>query len=225
MNKTPTIEELKEGRNYELLAVVDHARIKDFVLHQVMEDKKFIPYYMAYQTVLFLGALFFLSRAVALAFRGDFNYLIASIGALAFSLSFLIIIHELLHGIMLKLAGAPRISFGMVPGRFIFFVAADKFVLNRKSFMWVAFAPLVTVQIVTVLAIFLWAGEPLVYFPVMVMCVHSFFCAGDIALATLFYRYPEREVFTFDDAKGKTSYYYISGSEINPVSNSAAGKQ
>lgn len=209
MNQVPTVEELSSSQEYELLATVEHSRIKDFVLDQVMEDRRFIPYYMVYQTILFLGALFFFTRSVVLAVRGDWSYLLVSLGSVAFSLTFLVVIHELLHGLVLKLAGAPRINFGVVHGRFIFYAEADQFVMGKKDFLWVAFTPLVFIQIITLVLIILWYAQPLVFFPVMVMCIHSFFCAGDVALAALFYRFPGHDVFTYDNRNEKASYYYI----------------
>ena len=209
MRKTPSIEELNNPDLFELLGAVEHARIKDFVLSQVMEDRRIVPYYMIYQTALFLAAIFFLTRSVVLSIRGDSAYLLFTIGAIAFSLTFLVVIHELLHGLALKLAGAPKVSFGMVPGKFIFYAEADKFVLGRKPFLWIAFTPLIVVQIVTAILIIAVLTQPLVYFPVMVMCIHSFFCAGDIALAALFFRFQGREVFTYDDHEKRTSYYFV----------------
>jgi hypothetical protein len=209
MNKIPTVEELNNSQEYELLATVEHSRIKDFVLNQVMEDRRFIPYYMVYQTILFLGALFFFTRSVVLAIRGDLSYLLVSLGSVAFSLTFLVVIHELLHGLVMKIAGAPRINFGMVSGRFIFYAEADRFVMGKKTFFRVAFTPLIFVQIITLVLIVLWYKQPMVFFPVMVMCIHSFFCAGDVALAALFTRFPGHDIYTYDNRQEKASYYYI----------------
>jgi len=209
MKTTPSIEELNNRDLFDLLASVEHARIKDFVLSQVMEDRRIVPYYMFYQIALFLAAIFFLTRSIVLAIRGESAYLLFTIGAIAFSLTLLVVIHELLHGLVIKLAGAPKVSFGMVPGKFIFYAEADKFVLGRKLFLRVAFTPLVVIQIITAILIIAWFTQPLVYFPLMVMCIHSFFCAGDIALATLFFRFPGREVFTYDDHEKRTSYYFV----------------
>lgn len=209
MKNRPTIEDLNDPSRFELLASVQHSRIKDFVLSQVLEDRKIVPFYMIYQTALFLVAIFFLTRAIVLAIKGDSSYLFITLGAIVFSLTILVAVHELIHGMVLKLAGAPKVRFGMVPGRFIFYAEADKFVLSRKPFLWIAFTPLVVVQLVTAILIVFWFSQPLVYLPVMVMCIHSFFCAGDVALATLFYRFPGKEVYTYDDHKHKTSFYFL----------------
>lgn len=217
MKNNPTIEELQNSGNYELIARVKHAHIKEFVLRQVMQDKKFIPPYMIYQTLLFLGSVFFLTRAIVLAIRGNAEFLFVTIAAVVFSLTILVIIHELLHGLVLWMTGAPRVSFGRVKGRFIFYAAAHHHVLGKKDFSLVAFTPLVVVQAVTLLGIFIWYPDPMVYFPVMVMCIHSFFCAGDIALATLFHKYPGQEVYTYDDQEQKASLYYVSKQKVNSV--------
>jgi hypothetical protein len=49
---------------------------------------------------------------------------------------------------------------------------------------------------------------PAVYFPVMIMTIHSLFCAGDIIMLSLFYRYPGSELFTFDISEERKSYFY-----------------
>jgi hypothetical protein len=219
MRKNPTIEELQNSGDYELIARVKHAHIKEFVLRQVMQDKKFIPPYMVYQTLLFLGSVFFLTRAIVLAIRGNADFLIVTVVAIVFSMTLLVVIHELLHGVVLWMTKAPRVSFGRVKGRFIFYAAAHHHVLGRKAFNLVAFTPLVVVQIVTLAGIFIWYPQPMVFFPLMVMCIHSFFCAGDIALATLFHKYPGHEVFTYDDQDQKASLYYVSKQKVSSTLN------
>lgn len=180
---------------------------------------------MVYQTILFLAAIFFLTRSVVLAVKGDNNYLFVSLAGILFSLTVLVVIHELLHGIVLKLAGAPRIRYGMVPGKFIFYAEADLFVLGRKPFAFVALTPLIIIQILTIVGIAIWYNQSLVYFPLMVMCIHSFFCAGDIALLALFYRYPGREVYTYDNRAEQTSYYFMERENLSSSSSSADDMQ
>ena len=209
MSRTPTIEELHDASEFDLYASVEQKRIKDFVLQQVMTDKKIIPVYMIYQTLLFLGGLFFFTRSIILAIKGNPSYLLISSGAVVFSLTLLVVIHELLHGIALKLIGAPKIKFGGILSKFIFYAEADQFVLGKKSFQFVAFTPFVVVKILTFTGIILFFSVPLLYFFLMVMVIHSFFCSGDIALVTVFFRFPGKETFTYDNAMEKKSYYFV----------------
>jgi hypothetical protein len=208
MRKNPTVEELKDTDRYDLVASVEQGRIREFVVEQAMTDRKIIPVYMIYQTLLVFSGLFFLTRALVLAFRGEWSYLLFSAGAVVFSLTILVAIHELLHALALVLTGARRIRFGAVPGRFVFFAVADRHVMGKRSFILVALTPLVSVQVATAIGIGFWPDVPFVYFFLILMSMHSLFCAGDITLITLFYRFPGRKVFTFDNFSEKTSYFY-----------------
>jgi len=73
----------------------------------------------------------------------------------------------------------------------------------------VAFTPLVVVQLITLAGIVIWFSHPAVYFFLILMSVHSLFCAGDIGLASIFFRFPGRNVFTYDNPEAKKSYYYV----------------
>jgi hypothetical protein len=204
-----TIDDLNDPEKFELFASVDQSRIKEFVLQQVMSDKKIIPIYMIYQTLLFLTGIFFFTRAIVLAYRGNFIYLLLTMGAVLFSFTLLVAIHELLHGIALKLAGAPKVTFGGIIKKFIFFAEAENFILGKRSFLFVAFTPFVVMQVVTILGIIFWYSAPLLFFFLSVMVIHSFFCSGDVALVTIFYRFPGRDTFMYDNSAEKKSFYFV----------------
>ncbi|MCL1821248.1 MAG: DUF3267 domain-containing protein [Prolixibacteraceae bacterium] len=209
MNKKPSIKELHDSDKFELIAEVEYSRIKDFVLKFLFEDKKVVPAYMVYQMVMFIVGLFFFTRGIVFALRGSPIFLLVSFVGVVFSISFLVAFHELLHGIVQKFCGAPKVSFGRVPGKYIFYSEADKFVWGRRQYTLVALTPLIFVQIITFLGIIIFQDSHLFYFFMMVMCIHSFLCAGDVVMATVFYRFPGRNVYTFDNQKEKKSYYFV----------------
>jgi hypothetical protein len=209
MNSNPSIQDLNDPGQFELIAAVDQHRIKDFVLQQIMTDKKIVPVYMVYQTLFFLTAIFFLTRAIILGYRGNWMYLLVTALSIIFCFTLLVVIHESLHAIALKLSGAPKVTISGFWRKFIFFAEADQFVLGKNAFLFVALTPLVLVQIVTVIGIIIWFHQPLLYFFLMVMTIHSFFCSGDMALVTLFYRFPGRKIFTYDNHSEKRSYYFV----------------
>jgi hypothetical protein len=208
MNPKPLVQELNDPEKFELIASVDQDHIKDFVLEQVMSDKKIIPLYMVYQTLFSLMGLFFLTRAIILAFRGNFTYLLVTAASIIFSFTVLVAIHELLHALALKLSGASKVTISGNWRKFIFFAEADNFVLGKETFLFVALTPLVFVQIVTLIGIVIWFDVPFLYFFLIVMTIHSFFCSGDVALITLFYRYPGRKIYTYDNHSEKKSIYF-----------------
>jgi len=204
----PTIDELRNSDQYELIAKLDHNQIKEFVINQLSEKSVIIKTYMIYQVLMIMVGMFFFTRSIVFAFKGFFQPLYYSLAALVFSFSVLIIIHELLHGIALKLTGAKRISFGGYLKRFIFYAEADQFVINRKQFAFIALTPFFAVKLITLIGIFFFFHQPVFYFFIFVMSAHSLFCAGDIGLLSVFYKYKNAEIFTYDIKVEKTSYFY-----------------
>ncbi len=204
----PTIEELQNSEKFELVAELEHRQIKEFVIDQITTESKLIKGFMIYQGIMILVGLFFATRPIVLAMRGNSEPLIYLLGAIVFTFTLLIIIHELLHLLALKITGAPKITIGGYLKKFIFYAEADRHVLNRKQFALVALTPLLVVKAITLIAIILTIGEPAFYFWMFVMSVHSLFCAGDIGLLSFFDRFPNSKVFTFDVKEEKRSYFF-----------------
>mgnify|MGYP005624212457 CR=1 FL=1 len=204
----PTIEELQNSENYELVAELEHRQIKEFVIDQISTESRLIKGFMIYQGIIILVGLFFATRPIVLAMRGNSEPLFYLLGAIIFTFTLLIIIHELLHLLALKITGAPKITIGGYLKKFIFYAEADRHVLNRKQFELVALTPLVVVKAITLVAIVLTIGEPVFYFWMFVMSAHSLFCAGDIGLLSFFDRFPGSEVYTYDLQEEKRSYFF-----------------
>jgi len=212
----PTIKELQNEEKFELVAKLNHEQIKTFVIEQLTKKSKIIFAYMIYQTVMVFTGIFFVIYSFFTIFQGNFLPLIFVLAALVFSLSFLIIIHEGIHGIALKLTGAKTIRFGAYFRKFIFYAEANRHVLNRKQFMLIALAPLLVVQILTFAGIVLHLHQPFVYFWIITMSVHSLFCAGDVGLLSVFYS-SDNELYTFDVNEEKQSYFYRKKNQLKIV--------
>lgn len=204
----PSISELRNSDKYELMAQLNHQQIKEFVIDQLTGNGKIIKVYMIYQVIMIMIGMFFFTRSIVLAFKGDLIPLYCSLAALIFCFSVLIIIHELLHGIALKLAGSKRVTYGGYLKKFIFYAEADQFVINRRQFAFIALTPLFAVKLITLIGTIFLFDQPVFYFLIFVMSAHSLFCAGDIGLLSVFYKYKNTEIFTFDMKEEKTSYFY-----------------
>ena len=204
----PSIEELQGSGEFELIAELEHSQIKEFVIDQLSTDNRLARQYMYYQVVMVILGIFLITRSVVLLFRGNSEPLLYSLGGLVFSFSVLIPVHELLHGFSIKLTGARKVNYGAYLRKFIFYAEADRHVLNRKQFSFVALAPLVTVQFLTLLGIILLWYSVWVYSVAMIMSAHSLFCAGDIGLLSVFYTAGKDDIYTFDVKSEKKSYYY-----------------
>ena len=204
----PSIHDLRKSGDYELIGQLHHDEIKEFVMGQLSEGGKLVFYYLIYQIVMILLGLFFLTHSIVNAFNGIFEPLYYSLAAMVFYFSILIVVHESLHAVALKLTGAKKINFGGYLKKFIFYAEADQHVLNRKQFAFVALTPLVVVKLISLAGVVLYLNHPAIYFFIFLMSAHSLFCAGDIGLLTLFNYKGKTEIFTFDVKAEKTSYYY-----------------
>lgn len=204
----PTIRELRNPENFKLIAQVNHRQIKEFVIERLTSDGKIIRFYMYYQILMITVGMFFFTQSIVLAFKGDSVPMFYSLAALFFCFSALIVIHELLHGIALKLAGANRVTFGGYLKKFVFYAEADNFVINSRQFTFIALTPLVLVKLIALTGIIIFFSHPILYALIFVMSAHSLFCAGDIGLLSVFYQNREKEIYTFDVKAEKTSYFF-----------------
>lgn len=202
----PTIEELQNTENFELIGELEHSTIKSFVLEQLAQGGKLITGFMIYQILMLLAGMFFITRSIVLAYHDNWTPLVFSIVALLFSFTLLIPIHELLHGLALKLTGAKKVHYGAYLRKFIFYAEADRHVLNKSQFELIALAPFVVIKMITIVGLFIFLHSPVFYLMITIMATHSFFCAGDIGLLSIFYRY--ERVYTYDVRSDKKSYYF-----------------
>ena len=148
------------------------------------------------------------TKSVVVAFKGNSEPFIYILWSALFTFTILIIIHELLHGIALKFTGAKKIHFGAYLKKFIFYAEANRFVVNKKQFLVIALTPLFVIKIITIIGVSLFFYSPLMYFFIFVMSAHSLFCAGDIALLSIFYSFGNDKIFSFDEKTEKKSYYF-----------------
>ncbi len=206
--KNPTIDELQQNEEFELIGELSHSQVKNFVKENITDNSRLINYFMIYQIIMILLGLFFLTRSLMLAIKGNTESLIYAMAAIVFCFTLLVIIHELLHALALKITGAKHVSIGALPQKFIFYAEADKHVLNRKQFAFIALTPLIVIKLLTLAVLILYINQPLFYFSIIVMGIHSLFCAGDIVMLSIFYRFPGSEIFTFDIKKERKSYFY-----------------
>jgi hypothetical protein len=214
--KTPNIgkqkitpEDLKNENEFELLTEVSHKKLREFVVSQISEEKFIIRIYSIYQIVMISFFIFLLTSSIIHAFRGNPETL-AQIGwAILFSLSVLIVIHELLHALAYWIVGAKNISFGSDLKKFIFYALADKQVIASGPFHLVALTPFVIVKIMCTIGALYFFNVNSLYFFLTVMCLHSLFCAGDMAMLAFYNLHRGKAIYNYDDKNEGKTYFYI----------------
>ncbi|MEN8116944.1 MAG: DUF3267 domain-containing protein [Bacteroidota bacterium] len=205
----PTIKELNNKEKYELIAELNHQQIKEFVVNRLAEGGRLVKVFMIYQVIMIALGIVITVHSVLLSIRNHHHEpLLNIIVAVMFSFTALVIIHELLHGVAIKLTGAPKINYGAYFKKFIFYAEADRHVLNNKQFTFIALTPLVTIKVISIIGIILFFNYPAVYFITFIMCAHSLFCAGDIGLLSIFSEHGNDEIYTYDVKDEKKSYYF-----------------
>ena len=208
MRKKLTPEDLQNENEFELLTEVSHQKLREFVMEQITEEKYIIRIYSIYQGIMMMVFAFLLTKSIVLFIKGHSEILIEIGLSIVFSLSALIVIHELLHALAYLLNGAQKISFGVIPKKFIFYALADRQVIAKRAFHIVALAPFVVVKLICIIGFIVFYSDQLMYFFLSVMCLHSLFCAGDIAMLAFYRIHKEKEIYNFDNrSKGKTYFY------------------
>jgi len=208
MSQKLSPEDLQNDDEFELLAEVSHQHLKDFIVEQIIEEKFLIRIYSGYQVLMFLVFGLFFTRSIMLWIKGRPEALLSVGLALLFSFSALIIIHELLHALAYLITGARKISFGVILKKFIFYALADQQVIASRAFHIVALAPLVIVKLTCLIILVVANNVQVSYFFLSVMCIHSLFCAGDIAMLAFYKLNRGKEIYNFDKRNEGKTYFY-----------------
>jgi len=209
MSKKLVPEDLQNDTGFELLAEVSHQNLREFVVEQIKREKYIIRVYSAYQVIMLTVFVFFLTRSIILSIKGFSEPLISVGFAVLFSFSLLIIFHELLHALAYLLNGSRRISFGLVLRKFVFYALADRQVVASKAFHFVALFPFVVVKLICLGVLLSTGNIQILYFFLTIMCVHSLFCAGDMAMLAFYNLHRGKEIYNFDDRSEGKTYFYI----------------
>jgi len=115
--------------------------------------------------------------------------------------------HEGFHGLAYKLAGAPKVHFGSDLKQMIFYVSADRYVLNRQGFYFVALAPFVMINL-SIAGLYIFTGWPGLFTGLFFLFFHNLMCIGDFAMISYFEKNADRELYTWDDHGNRISYIY-----------------
>lgn len=118
----------------------------------------------------------------------------------------LIPVHELIHGIGYKLAGATKVSYRVVWRKFVVYAMADRFVTRRTAFVALALAPFILINTALIILIALtnpaWSS-----FFTGALVMHTAGCSGDFALVSYFYTFWNRNPVTYDEEmEGRTVF-------------------
>ena len=201
--------ELVNSTDYEITDEISHNDMKPFLRREITGNQGWGLIAKMYQGIGLLLVGFALIKAFApYMTRRDTSSLEGLGMGVLFTFTILIVLHELLHAIAYLSVGARKLSFGMNLKKFMFYVQADRQVLNYKRFMIVALAPAVVVATVSLAGAIFFYGQPLYYFFMVLFGLHGLFCGGDFGLLCFFENRKDDEIYTFDVRNEGKTYFY-----------------
>ncbi|NLJ19636.1 MAG: DUF3267 domain-containing protein [Bacteroidales bacterium] len=204
-----TYEELIKDTEYKEIASLSHKEIKNFIVNEITENQQWARAANSYQLA---GSLAFMLGTFK-AFMPYFIHqqaegLLWLVAGIVFSFTILIVFHELVHALAYLAIGARHLFFGCQPKKFMFYVQADKAVVDYRQFKIIALSPTVLISFLSLIGMIFFYQQPAFYFFISVFGLHSLFAAGDFGLLCFFQNRPELEIVTFDvKEEGKTYFY------------------
>lgn len=200
---------LQNDPNYELLLVIEHSNLMPFLENYLFSKHRLMRMFWAYNILLFVALVIFAYNDIRNGHIG-WTTLLQQFGWGIFLLFTVgIVIHEGIHGLAYKLCGAPKVNFGVNWKRLYFYAIADRFVIDRRQFIFVALAPFVVITLVTIIGI-LFSDVETRWVLWSVLFFHTNACAGDFAILTFYAQYQTfPNLLTYDDQSDGKSYFYL----------------
>lgn len=205
----PNIQQLNDDSQFMLMHSVPYKEMRSFVVKHVASRSILLRLYSIFQIVSIIAFFAFMAYEIVRIFTegSPWNNLLWMIGGLVFSFTFLILIHEQIHMTGFQILGRKNLRIGGSLRQFLFYVEADKEVVNRHEYLFVAILPFIIVLLLGVILSLMFWGTTYAYFFISITCIHSLFCAGDFAIISLMYQ-NHTQTYTYDDAELKTAYFF-----------------
>ncbi|MDX9904227.1 MAG: DUF3267 domain-containing protein [Bacteroidales bacterium] len=207
MNNKPSIEELEEGGTYEKVLTLRYDELAPFVISGLRTLT--LPMMLVWTVAIISAALtLFLWPRSGSGHNGPGILPGLAAGLILIPL-LLVPVHELLHLIPFRLAGARDIRVGADLRQGIVYVTAHRFVAGLNLFAAVALTPFLVIT-ASLVAVMFFVPPWWQWVLTLALLAHTTMCAGDAALLGHLGQYRGRKVYTWDDAGKKEAYFYAS---------------
>ncbi len=199
----PLLQDFQTPGAYELALDLRHDDIIPFIKEYY--QKKVTPLLLFHWGFSLITLLVWLGVGVLAGLDAD--GWIGGAGWAVLGFFALLPLHEWIHGLVYKQAGASDVRYGASLRQFVFYAIAHHFVASRQAFVRVALAPFVLITLPLVVGmIFL---PDLRFVLAGCLALHTSGTAGDFALLNFYVVHRQREIYTYDDADQKRSYFYF----------------
>ena len=199
----PTVAALQVPNRVELLRVLQHNQVPQFAREFYWQKKTWLTWAHQLFSVGVLGVWVLIGITNHLSFDAWMtNFGLAVLAAMVVLLP----IHEWIHGAVYRACGARDVRYKLEWRHFYAYAIAHQFVAGRRHFSWVAVTPFLIINLALMLAS-IWL-VPHQFFLLAVLLIHTAGTSGDFAMLNFLWLNRREEVYTFDDAEEKVSYFY-----------------
>lgn len=200
------ITDLQQTTDYRLIKALKHEEIVEFIRAEMQQRTWVARLFIGLNVLLLAWVLALFGVTIKVGTLPILQVIKFFALGIVMASSILIPIHEWIHGLAYKWAGASKIAYGGNWKKFYFYAVAPNFVVNRRKFLVVAIAPFAVITTLTLIGIFLanplydWVGWG-------VLLIHTTACIGDFGLLNFYARH-KQEIYTYDDIEENVSYFY-----------------
>ena len=202
-----SIDTIRSNPRFVLLDKLHYDQIVEFTTEYIRKRTLSMKFYVFIIIAFFVLQWSAYIYGVTVSQMNAVSLLKQFLYGLIISMTIIIPLHEVIHAIGYFILGARKIRFGATLKHFAFYAVADDFVANRAGFIFLALSPFIIVSLLN-LAGFIFVPGYAAYTYISVLFFHGTMCAGDFALLSYFEHHRDKEIYTFDDVKNKTSYFY-----------------
>ena len=155
---------------------------------------------LAIPLVIVPGAGFLLFAIYAGRLPGTFSLSIAQAAAIIPGIVALVILHEAVHGLMMRLYGA-RPQYGVLWKQLMFYATSPGYAFRRNSYILIALAPLLVVSGLAVLGVFLLQGTQWLWLLILLFTFNAGGSSGDLWMVFTVLRH-HKTAYVVDERDG-----------------------
>ena len=203
----PSVDQIRNDHSFRLLDELRYDSIVEFASEYIRKSTRTMTTFIVIIIAFFVIQWSAFVYGIVVEDMSAVSLLKQFLYGLISSLTIIIPAHELIHAMGYFILGARKIRFGAAIKHFAFYAVADDFVANRNGFIFLAISPFIIVSLL-MLAGFIFVPGYAAYTYISAMFFHATMCAGDFAMLSYFEYHGTKELYTFDDVKNKTSYFY-----------------
>jgi hypothetical protein len=151
--------------------------------------------------VLFaLFGVIFSVLAINLGKLDEFNFGLIELGVVLIAMVLTIVLHELIHGLFMRLYGA-RPRYGILWKGLMFYATSPGYAYRRNNYLVIALAPLLLISLLVILGMGLWQGTLWVALFGICGVINASGAIGDMWITMIVLRYATK-AYIMDERDG-----------------------